>query len=95
MNAPLPTLASALPALRRDFGVRRAGLFGSAARGELRADSDIDVLVELERPLSFAEWEDLRASLAALFKRPVDVTTADALHALVRKRALAEAVFAA
>jgi predicted nucleotidyltransferase len=81
--------------LRRDFGVLRAGLFGSAARGELRADSDIDVLVELERPLSFAEWEDLRARLEELFQRSVDVTTEGGLHALVRKQALAEAVFAA
>jgi hypothetical protein len=94
-DAPLSILASALPALRHDFGVRRAALFGSAARGELRANSDIDILVELDHPLSFAEWEDLRAHLENLFQRPVDVTTAGALHALVRKRALAEAVFAA
>ncbi len=94
-KTPLPTLASAPPALRREFGVSRAALFGSAARGELRADSAIEVLVELDRPLSFAEWENLRTRLEAPFQRPVDVTTVGGLHALVRKRALAEAVFAA
>lgn len=36
--------------LCRRYGVRRLGLFGSVARGEERADSDIDFLVEFENP---------------------------------------------
>jgi predicted nucleotidyltransferase len=40
-----------IPVLRH-FRVKRAGPFGSAARGELRADSDIDILIELEDDLS-------------------------------------------
>jgi predicted nucleotidyltransferase len=36
-----------IPLLKR-FGVKRASLFGSSARGEDREDSDIDIIVELE-----------------------------------------------
>ena len=36
-----------IPVLKR-FGVKRASLFGSSARGEDREDSDIDILVEFE-----------------------------------------------
>ena len=32
------------------FGVTRIGLFGSYARGEVREDSDIDIVVELKKP---------------------------------------------
>jgi len=32
------------------YGIRRLGLFGSAARGEMYEDSDIDVVVELKEP---------------------------------------------
>jgi uncharacterized protein len=37
--------------LCRRYGVRRLGLFGSVARGEERADSDIDFFAEFENPL--------------------------------------------
>lgn len=36
------------PELERRFGVRRLGVFGSYARGEQRADSDVDILVEVD-----------------------------------------------
>ena len=42
--------------VRERFGVERLALFGSAARNELRADSDIDVLVELEGPATFERY---------------------------------------
>ena len=39
--------------VRERYGARRLALFGSAARDELRDDSDIDVLVEFEGPATF------------------------------------------
>jgi uncharacterized protein len=34
----------------KQFGVKRIGLFGSYARGDVREESDIDIVVEIERP---------------------------------------------
>jgi len=34
----------------KEFGLKRIGLFGSYARGEVREDSDIDIVVEIEKP---------------------------------------------
>lgn len=42
------------PDLARQYGVSRIGVFGSAARGQMRDDSDIDVVVELSNPDLFA-----------------------------------------
>lgn len=42
------TLGDAMPELRREFPLRSLSLFGSAARGEERPGSDIDILVEFE-----------------------------------------------
>jgi hypothetical protein len=39
----------ALAALCRKYGVKKMSLFGSAARNELRPDSDVDLLVEFKR----------------------------------------------
>lgn len=56
------------------FGVRSLGLFGSVARGDATQESDVDILVELERPLG---WEivDLREFLRNLLGRKVDLVT--------------------
>ena len=47
----LQVLADELPYLRQRFGVKRIALYGSYARGTASPRSDVDVLVELERPL--------------------------------------------
>lgn len=58
----------------RKFGVRRIGLFGSFARGEQTVDSDLDFLVELERP-SFSDFMDLAFYLEDRFGRRVELVT--------------------
>lgn len=45
-SAFVTRLEGVLPLLRERFGVAKIGIFGSTARGEARADSDVDVLVE-------------------------------------------------
>jgi hypothetical protein len=65
--------------LRTRFGVRRIGLFGSYTRGEQTPLSDVDILVELERPVG---WEivDLHRYLEALLGMKVDLVTVGALR---------------
>ncbi len=45
---PLQLLRTALPTLRRDFSITTLALFGSAARGDVRPSSDIDILVTFD-----------------------------------------------
>ena len=44
----LKSLRAGLPALRREFPLRRLALFGSIVRGDMSAGSDIDILVDVE-----------------------------------------------
>ena len=57
------------------FGARHLSLFGSAARDELRPDSDIDLLVEFDGPASFDRYFNLKDHLEQLLGRPVDLVT--------------------
>jgi predicted nucleotidyltransferase len=80
-----------VPALRR-HGVVRAGIFGSAARGEARDGSDLDVLVEFEPGRTLFDLVDLRDELTEILGRDADVVTYRSLHPLLRERVLREQV---
>ena len=67
------------------FGVARLALFGSAARDELRDDSDVDVLVEFEGPASYNGYFTLKDYLEALLGRQVDLVTEQGLKPRARK----------
>jgi hypothetical protein len=74
------------------YGVAELSVFGSVARSEDRADSDIDLLYVLapDRHLGFA-INALEDELQALFGRRVDLVSKTALHRLIRDDVLAEA----
>jgi predicted nucleotidyltransferase len=71
------------------FNVR---LFGSAARGDMRADSDIDLLVDVGPQHSSFFPGGLVADLEALLGRRVDVVESEGLHWYLRDQILNEAV---
>jgi predicted nucleotidyltransferase len=62
--------------LRQRYGVTRMALFGSFAKGTAKRTSDIDLLVELERPLGF-EFVALADDLEEILGRKVDLATFD------------------
>lgn len=70
----LPEEQAVLDVLLR-FGVRRAQLFGSAARRELTPKSDIDLLVEMADTVNYGVIFRLSQALEAVAGRPVDVLT--------------------
>ena len=72
-------LTEAKAALHSEYGLTRIGLFGSWLRGEQRPDSDIDLLVELERPIGLFRFHRLEQDLSRLLGRPVDLVTPGAL----------------
>ncbi len=70
--------------MRKQFGVKRLTLFGSAARDQMRRDSDVDILVEFERPPTFDGYMDLKAYLETLLGTGVDLVTEEALKPRMR-----------
>lgn len=82
----------ALPLLKR-HDVKRAAIFGSFARGEAKARSDIDFLIEYRgQGKSLFDLVDLKSELEAAFKRKVDIVTYGSLYRGLREQILAEQV---
>jgi len=88
----LDRLAQNRDVLRR-MGVRRLGLFGSAAHGGAVPPRDLDFLVEFQTK-SFDAYMDLKDLLEQWFGRPVDLVLADALKPALRDKVLRETVYA-
>lgn len=83
---------SALKPWLAQQGVARVRLFGSYARDEARPDSDVDLLVEFDRPLGLDQFrieKELSLKLGATVQM---VTDAALTNRIVRRHALAEAI---
>jgi hypothetical protein len=65
------------------YGVKRIGLFGSFVRGEQKKNSDIDFLVEFEKPV-FENFMDLAFYLEELFGRKVELITNGSLSPYIQ-----------
>lgn len=80
-----------LPILQR-YGVKRAGLFGSCVRGEIKEDSDIDILVEIEEDISLLDFVGIKLELEEALGRKVDLAEYSTIKPLLRERILEEQV---
>lgn len=77
MNDLENTLPTALDRLDQRFGVDTIWLYGSAARGELRADSDVDLAMLARRRPTAEELFEARSEAAELIGRDVDLVDLD------------------
>ncbi len=88
------TELAAHAAALKSRGVVAAYLFGSTARGEARADSDLDVFLDIAPDAEFSLFDlaGLHGLLNAELGRKVDLTTRESLHPKLRAEIEREAV---
>ena len=95
MNLPsvVAILKKELPKLRKLHHVSRIALFGSYARGEQRRGSDIDLLVEFDRPVGYFHFLDVKEYLeGVLGGAKVDLVVRGAVFDELKEDIYAEAV---
>ncbi|MFS8822656.1 nucleotidyltransferase family protein [Synechococcus sp. W60.2] len=76
----------------KDFAVKSLMLFGSVARDEAQTDSDIDLLVEFDRPVGLFTFVRLKRYLEEILESPVDLGTPDSLKPYLQESVLREVV---
>jgi predicted nucleotidyltransferase len=79
--------------LRDKYFVKDIGIFGSVARGEQTAESDIDILVEFSEPVGFFAFLDLENFLSGALGKKVDLVTKRALKPAVKNQILKDAIY--
>ena len=77
------------PRFCADYGVKKIGLFGSYAKGSPDETSDIDVIVEFDRPIGF-KFIEFAEELERLLGGKVDLLTATGLRTMRRSQVAAD-----
>lgn len=88
----LGKLTELKPALYRDYAVREIGLFGSFSDESFSEVSDIDLLVEFEKPIGW-KYFSLEIYLESIFGRKIDLVTKNALKSQIKDRILKQVNF--
>ena len=78
--------------LATQFGVKSLSLFGSVARNEATSTSDVDLLVEFNRPVGYFGLFALQDYLEKVLGCPVDLGTPDSLKPYVRERVMGDLI---
>jgi predicted nucleotidyltransferase len=75
-----------------ELGVRSLEIFGSVARGEAEPGSDVDLLVEFDRPIGLFHFFRVQRRLEHILGCRVDLVMRDAVRPQLRDRIFREAV---
>jgi len=78
--------------LKETYNVEEIGIFGSYARGEETEESDIDILVEFNKPIGW-EFVDLKQYLEQILGKDVDLVTKKALKPQIKDFILKEVIY--
>jgi predicted nucleotidyltransferase len=84
----IKTLSKEMPYLKAFFGVKRIGLFGSLAKGTQRDDSDVDLVVEFEKPIGL-KFIELSNHIEKVLGKKVDILTPAGINS-IRVKTVAE-----
>ena len=77
----------------KQLGVQHLYLFGSTARGDAQADSDVDLFFDYEKgKLGLFQLMDVKERTSSILGRKADIMTRDSLHRTLRRRIEAAAV---
>jgi predicted nucleotidyltransferase len=76
--------------LQEKYGLQEIGIFGSYARGDQEENSDIDMLVEVVRPMGFVKFIKLENRLSEILGIKVDLVIKKALKPYIGRRILQE-----
>ena len=83
------------PLLRRDFGVKSIGVFGSYVRNEQKETSDVDILVDFhpDAKMDLIKFVELKNYLSDLLGLNVDLVMKTALKSNIGKRIMKEVIY--
>jgi predicted nucleotidyltransferase len=90
-EAILARLRALKPVLQKEYGITRLRVFGSVARGEARAESDVDLIADFEKKPGFIGFVGIKQDMEDALDKRVDLLTEMSIDKYLKKRILTEA----
>ena len=88
---PEEIAAKIIPILK-SYGAQRASVFGSAARGDAKTESDVDILIDIKKDISLLEFIKMKQLLEKKLGRKVDLVEYQTLKPALKDKILSEQV---
>lgn len=79
--------------IKKEYLVKEIGIFGSYVRNEQRDDSDLDILIELEKPISLLKIVHLENYLSDILEIKIDIALKDSLKPRIGEFILREVIY--
>lgn len=92
-NQVLKILKQEFPHIRKNYNVKSLGLFGSYSRKEQSSESDIDILVELDKPIGFFKFIELEEYLSEKLGEKVELVSSDAVKPVISSNIMENIVY--
>lgn len=93
LKKDIQIISQNLETLKDVYKVKKIGIFGSRAKGLSTKKSDIDVIVELDKPIGFFLFIELEEFLSKLLRKKVDLVTKNALKPIIKNLILKETIY--
>jgi predicted nucleotidyltransferase len=85
-------IKSKIVPILKQHGIKKAAIFGSFVKGEVKSSSDVDVLVEIKNDMSLLDFVGMKLELEEAINRKVDLVEYDTIKPIIKERILAEQV---
>lgn len=92
MNIYIQKIKRKIFPILKNYHVKKAGLFGSYVRRKMKQNSDIDILVEIDRNISLLDFVGIKLEIEEALERKVDLVEYSAIKPLLKERILNEEV---
>jgi uncharacterized protein len=92
MLPQLPEIKRTLEPVMSKYAILRASLFGSFADGTAKADSDVDLLIELSKPIGLLEFIHIKHEMEDVLGRKVDLLEFKAVKPSLKNHILHSAI---
>ena len=76
----------------QQYGITKAAIFGSLAKGEATTSSDVDILVEIKSDMSLLDFIGIKIELEEALQMKVDLVEYDTIKPIIKERILAQQV---
>ena len=92
-NMTIDEIKEKIIPILKQYDIKKAGIFGSMAKGEDEEDSDIDILVDIDNDdISLLDFVDIKLELEGVLNKKVDLVEYSTIKPLIKDRILNEEV---